>query len=90
MAGAACHAMNQPLQALLSQCEMLAGELEGLAGLEAPRRRLQAMLDQLRRLASITDRLHRLVRYATIQYPGRQRIVDLERATRPSEDGEPV
>ncbi|MCA1906105.1 MAG: cyclase family protein [Desulfarculus sp.] len=90
MAGAACHAMNQPLQALLSQCEMLADELEGLAGLEAPRRRLQTMLDQLRRLAVITDRLHRLVRYATIQYPGRQRIVDLERATLPPEGEGPV
>jgi len=90
MAGAACHEMNQPLQALLSQCELLADELAGMAGLETPRRRLQAMLDQVRRLALITGRLHRLVRYETTEYPGRQRIVDLERATRPPEGEGPV
>lgn len=89
MAGAACHEMNQPLQVLLSQCELLADELEQAADLEGPRRRLQAMLEQVRRLALITGRLHRLVRYETTEYPGRQRIVDLERATAPHPDPEP-
>ncbi|MFZ5585453.1 MAG: cyclase family protein [Thermodesulfobacteriota bacterium] len=80
MAGAACHELNQPLQALFSQCEMLAAELEGRPDLAGPRGRLEAILDQVRRLAGVTNRFFRLVRYETMPYPGRQRIVDLARA----------
>ncbi|MFH1057132.1 MAG: cyclase family protein [Pseudomonadota bacterium] len=82
MAGAACHELNQPLQALFSQCEMLAAELESHPELTGPGERIQAILGQVHRLAAVTNRLFRLVRYETTAYPGRQRIVDLSRSCR--------
>ncbi|MFH1036132.1 MAG: PAS domain S-box protein [Pseudomonadota bacterium] len=74
-AGAACHELNQPLQALLSQLELLLLKQDP----DAPQRQaLEVALAQTAKLADITRRLNRLNDYRTRQYLSRQRILDLE------------
>jgi PAS domain S-box-containing protein len=74
-AGAACHELNQPLQALLSHLELVHLKLPG----SHPQRQAVAVaLDQAAKLADITQRLNRLTDYRTRQYLSRQRILDLE------------
>ncbi len=73
-AGAACHELNQPLQAVLSQAELVLMRM----GLHDPNRpNLELLLDQANRLARITRRLNAITDYRTRSYLGDTKILDL-------------
>lgn len=73
-AGAACHELNQPLQAVLSQAELVLMRM----GLHDPNRpNLEMLLDQANRLARITRRLNAITDYRTRTYLGDTKILDL-------------
>lgn len=73
-AGAACHELNQPLQAVLSQAELVIMRM----GLHDPNRpNLELLLDQANRLARITRRLNAITDYRTRSYLGDTKILDL-------------
>lgn len=74
MAGAVCHEINQPLQAILGYSELL---LMGLQSEQAEENRLNAIKNQASRLGRITHKLSRITRYRTVEYPGNTKIVDI-------------
>jgi CheY-like chemotaxis protein len=78
MAGAVCHEMNQPLQAVTWATELLLKEV-------APEGRLYpAALDIIRnieKIGGITRKLQGITRYETMSYIGDIRIIDIERAS---------
>jgi len=73
MAGAVCHEINQPLQAILGYSELL------LLGPEPDiaKKNLDSIKSQASRLGEITKRLSNITRYKTIEYPGNTKIVDI-------------
>jgi len=78
MAGAVCHEMNQPLQAVTWATELLLKEV-------TPEGRLYpAALDIIRnieKIGGITRKLQGITRYKTMSYIGDTRIIDIERAS---------
>jgi PAS domain S-box-containing protein len=73
MAGAVCHEINQPLQAILGYSELL---LMGLPQ-ESMGNYLNSIKSQATRLGKITNRLSNITRYKTVDYPGNTKIVDI-------------
>lgn len=78
MAGAACHEMNQPLQAVLSQCELT---LMRLARGDELHRRMSEIITGLEILSGITSKIQSITRYETMDYNGRHRIIDINKAS---------
>ena len=76
-AGAVCHELNQPLQALSGYTELLAIKL---AGREAGSY-IEKLLIQIERMRDITDKLQGITRYETIDYAGSTKIIDLQKAS---------
>ena len=77
-AGAACHELNQPLQAVLSQVE--------LAQLKVPANSplgddLKRLMINVQKMTEITRRLSRITDYQTRAYVGQAQILDLARAS---------
>jgi PAS domain S-box-containing protein len=73
MAGAVCHEINQPLQAIIGYSELLLmGPEQASMG-----HHLKAIKSQATRLGRITKRLSNITRYKTVDYPGNTRIVDI-------------
>ncbi len=74
-AGAVCHEMNQPLQAVSGYLELILMQLEE----DHPcRRYLPEVQHQVQRLGRITGRLQSLSHYRTREYLSGVRILDLE------------
>lgn len=74
MAGAVCHEINQPLQAILGYSELL------LMGSDSPcveESNLNSIRSQAARLGRITRKLSSITHYKTVDYPGNTRIVDI-------------
>jgi PAS domain S-box-containing protein len=73
MAGAVCHEINQPLQAIIGYSELvlMGPEQESMGN------HLKAIKSQATRLGRITKRLSNITRYKTVDYPGNTRIVDI-------------
>ncbi|RLB87704.1 MAG: hypothetical protein DRH26_15070 [Deltaproteobacteria bacterium] len=72
MAGAVCHEINQPLQAILGYSELLLmGPQESMGN------HLNAIKSQSTRLGKITKRLANITQYKTVDYPGNTKIVDI-------------
>lgn len=83
-AGAACHELNQPLQAALMQSELV---LDALEPNTETFRRVESLLAQIKRMSQITYDLNRLAEYHTKQYVGKSRILDVSRsAVGPKDD----
>lgn len=78
-AGAACHELNQPLQAMLTGLEV--GLMHTDDGSEI-NGRLLAIREACLRMAGITRQLQRITDYQTKQYIGEKIILDLDRSTR--------
>jgi signal transduction histidine kinase len=77
-AGAACHNLNQPLQAVFSLTEMALEDAQP----ETPLHRdLQDILKNVNRLAEITSQLKNVTSYERIQYSERGYILDLSKAS---------
>ncbi len=72
MAGAVCHEINQPLQAILGYSELL---LMGPGRNEE--NNLHSIKSQASRLGRITRKLSNITQYRTLEYPGNSRIVDI-------------
>lgn len=74
MAGAVCHEINQPLQAILGCSELL---LLGAEDNEADGSRLKSIKSQAARIGKITKKLSSITQYRTVSYPGKTQIVDI-------------
>lgn len=73
MAGAVCHEINQPLQAILGYSELLLMDSELRAGED----NLHSIKSQASRLGKITRKLSNITHYRTVDYPGNTKIVDI-------------
>ncbi len=74
MAGAVCHEINQPLQAIMGYAELLLMEVDAMA---VDPQGIIAIKRQAARLGEITQKLSRITCYRTVEYPGKTRIVDI-------------
>ncbi len=73
MAGAVCHEINQPLQAILGYSELLLMDDELGSGGD----NIYSIKSQATRLGRITRKLSNITRYRTVDYPGNTKIVDI-------------
>lgn len=77
LAGAICHELNQPLQAIMGHTQLLLLETgDGTPHAEA----LQRIYQQVERMGSITRKLMRITHYETREYVGGTKIIDLDKA----------
>lgn len=77
-AGAVCHEMNQPLQALSGYSELMQLEVQP----DDPLFELaEQVVSQVERLADITGKLQNLTRYETVSYGNQARIIDIHRSS---------
>ncbi|MBF0202829.1 MAG: PAS domain S-box protein [Desulfamplus sp.] len=74
MAGAVCHELNQPLQALVGYSELLMMDQEPDTNIYKD---LEAIKKNVDRIARITHRLSSITSYKTLVYPGNKKIVDI-------------
>lgn len=73
-AGAVCHELNQPLQAISGYAELLMVEVrEGGPHYELARQ----ILEQVERIADITGKLQKITRYKTLDYGRHAKIIDI-------------
>ncbi len=77
-AGAVCHELNQPLQALVGYADLLSLEV---ASESAIRRHADMIRQQVRAMSAITKKLERIHSYTTKGYLGQSRIIDIDRAS---------
>ena len=85
-AGAVCHELNQPLQALSGWADMLSlsDKLE-----PTEREYLRKLHEQIGRIGTITAKLQGITRYETMLYANQTKIIDIHKASIP-EDTQPV
>ncbi len=78
MAGAICHELTQPLQAI-SGYAILMNQLNS----ETKSREdlTRKMIDQIERLKGLTHKLMSLTRYETMKYPGGGKIIDIKKSS---------
>lgn len=74
MAGAVCHELNQPLQALVGYSELIMMDHAEDARLLKD---LEAIKKHVDRITRITQRLSGITSYKTVDYPGNKKIVDI-------------
>lgn len=74
MAGAVCHEINQPLQAILGYSELLLMESDHNTVEET---NIHSIKSQASRLGRITRKLSNITHYRTVDYPGNTKIVDI-------------
>ncbi len=73
MAGAVCHEINQPLQAIIGYSELLQMDPEAAASGNS----VKSIKSQANRLGKITTTLANITQYKTVEYPGNTKIVDI-------------
>lgn len=76
-AGAVCHELNQPLQALSGYTEMMAMQLNG----HPARPFVDKLTAQIERMRDITGKLQGVTRYETTDYAGNTKIIDIYKAS---------
>lgn len=74
MAGAVCHELNQPLQAILGYSELILMDQDKNSSLYND---IDAIRTQVTRIGNITRRLSGISKYKTVDYPGNKKIVDI-------------
>jgi CheY-like chemotaxis protein len=78
MAGAVCHEMNQPLQAVTWATELLLREIPEEDQLFSAARNINRNVEKI---GTITRKLQGITRYETMKYVGDMKIIDIERAS---------
>lgn len=78
MAGAACHELNQPLQAISGMCELL---MMDMTENDQRHSNIQKIKQQIDRIAEITRKLMGITRYTTRSYIGDSKIIDIDKAS---------
>lgn len=78
MAGAVCHEMNQPLQAMFGIAEIL---LMDISKDDPQYRDLEKLREQAVRLGNITKKLMTITKYETRDYVGEKKIIDIDKAS---------
>jgi PAS domain S-box-containing protein len=78
MAGAVCHELNQPMQALIGYADLLAFELSSQSPLRSS---TEGIKQQVRDMSAIMSKLVGINRYRTQGYLGDTRIRDIDRAS---------
>ncbi|MGD9366208.1 MAG: DUF3365 domain-containing protein [Desulfobacteraceae bacterium] len=81
-AGAVCHELNQPMQAVTGYSELL---LMGIEKDSSHYGHANAILEQVERLGSITAKLMRITRYASKDYSN-GKIIDIDKASAQTSD----
>jgi signal transduction histidine kinase len=76
-AGAVCHELNQPLQALSGYSELIAMRAGGDETLPYARQ----IISQVDRMRDITQKLQSITRYETTDYAGLTKIIDIHKAS---------
>ncbi len=76
-AGAVCHELNQPLQAISGYTELMAMKLDGHDAYSY----IEKLTVQIERMRDITDKLQGVTRYETKDYAGNMKIIDIQRAS---------
>ncbi|MCK4786616.1 MAG: response regulator [Desulfobacteraceae bacterium] len=77
MAGAVCHELNQPLQAILTCSELLVQLLpEDHQGHEMS----ETILDQTKSMRTLTKKLNKITNYTTKRYIGKTHIIDIDKS----------
>ncbi|MBF0302160.1 MAG: GAF domain-containing protein [Desulfamplus sp.] len=74
MAGAVCHELNQPLQALVGYSELIMMDQRPDSQISKD---MAAIKKNIERIARITQRLATITSYKTVDYPGNKKIVDI-------------
>jgi PAS domain S-box-containing protein len=80
-AGAVCHELNQPLQALSGYVEILQVKLSANDDNTDTLEKIDAQIERMR---DITDKLQGITRYETLNYADNTRIIDIHKASRKS------
>jgi PAS domain S-box-containing protein len=75
MAGAVCHELNQPLQAILGYAELLVMDRDSDKKIYVER--LNNIVSQINRIGKITKKLSSITQYRTVKYVGDVKIVDI-------------
>lgn len=78
MAGAVCHEMNQPIQAVYLNFEEL---LRNISEDKSFYKGVNVIKEKIDKLASITSKLQRITRYETKEYVSGTKIIDIEKSS---------
>ncbi len=78
MAGAICHELNQPMQAVSGYAELLAG---GISENDPQNEDIKKIKAQIDRMGTITKKLMRITRYETKAYLEGSKIIDIDKAS---------
>jgi PAS domain S-box-containing protein len=77
-AGAVCHELNQPLQAIMGYTDI---SLAAIPADNPAYSHLTRISEQVDRLAEITRKLQGITRYETMDYDGKTKIIDIHKAS---------
>ncbi|MBW2109521.1 MAG: PAS domain-containing protein [Deltaproteobacteria bacterium] len=80
MAGAVCHELNQPMQAVFTHCELVMASSKKSGPWSEDLKRIK---EQIQRMGEITRKLMRITKYETKDYVFDEKIIDIDRASRP-------
>ncbi len=78
MAGAVCHELNQPMQAISSYAELF---LTGISENNPLYEKTEAIREQIQRMGRITQKVMRITRYETMDYVDDVQIIDIDKAS---------
>ena len=81
MAGAVCHELNQPMQALSVYCEYW---IEAMLEDNPLGDQLGRIIEKIDRMANITKKLQNIASYETKDYIQGTKIIDIDKASRAS------
>ncbi|MGD9365975.1 MAG: PAS domain-containing protein [Desulfobacteraceae bacterium] len=76
-AGAVCHELNQPLQAVSGYTELIAAALND----HPAAKYIEKLIDQIERMRDITDKLQGITRVEVTDYAGNTKIIDLHKSS---------
>ena len=79
MAGAVCHELNQPMQALSVYCERF---LKERSNNSAAYEEIEHIMDKIERIVSITRKLQTIASYETKEYIQGRKIIDIDKASK--------